>query len=472
MFNEPYIASHCIYAQTLYLTESRSNKVLIGLHEVIKVFQLCAPILKRWSHEELLAEYISVLAIDFDVDHTEELAQLWEFLIESNIVKRGWRNLKTVDKLHRLVTVLLALSPPFIDSGSPSSSSPCAIIKVGNRRLKVNSQLVEMTDSTSDFRAERFSTLHQRLISDGFLFIRGVISSSTVQAARTMLTHLANKQAIRANTDLQDGYIAYQKVSSKKLIDGWTVDAETGGIIGGREPDTQIPGWKKVGNSKQLKDVYNGVQLRSFFQQLFGAANYRTFPDCTWLRVKGAGEATTEHVDYYYFYKHTQMFSSAVRDLASSSSSSVEDDPFTCIVCRDPADGASTIICDLCDKGYHTYCHSPKLTSRLNEDEQWHCRDCQNNPMPYWTCWIPLDNLSGSDGRLALIPGSHRNLDRFESPLPAGTKELLPGGYTKSFTKPRTRSGKCRQISEWEISFYSASKPCTQHRNILARDID
>ena len=49
--------------------------------------------------------------------------------------------------------------------------------------------------------------------------------------------------------------------------------------------------------------------------------------------------------------------------------------------------------------------------------------------MNYWTCWTALGDIRGLDGRLALIPSSHR-LGGYED---AVREDLLPRGYSKHF---------------------------------------
>ena len=246
-------------------------------------------------------------------------------------------------------------------------------VRVGNRHLTMHEELVEMTDSTALFTANDYTALRARLEDQGFLFVRGVIPPATVRAARMkMLVHLRDKGAMRDNTEWEQGFIEYQSKwdekqkiikgtaaqkkkqknaaaaaattaatpkasmgmmsaaassssapSNKKMIPGWVVDAESGGLVGGRESDDAIKGWHAIGNSRELKDVYNGASIRAFYQRLFendedytsrphlasqGALPYTTLPSCTWLRAKGPGEVTAEHADYYYFAKNTSIF--------------------------------------------------------------------------------------------------------------------------------------------------------------------
>lgn len=34
---------------------------------------------------------------------------------------------------------------------------------------------------------------------------------------------------------------------------------------------------------------------------------------------------------------------------------------YLCVVCKDGRDEAQTIICDTCDRAWHTLCHEPKV---------------------------------------------------------------------------------------------------------------
>lgn len=69
------------------------------------------------------------------------------------------------------------------------------------------------------------------------------------------------------------------------------------------------------------------------------------------------------------------------------------------------------------------------------EGQEWHCHTCCNQPLDFFTCWIPLADLSADDSRLAVIPGSH-TLSGYEQPMSMhGDRELLPNQYTKMYQK-------------------------------------
>jgi len=64
------------------------------------------------------------------------------------------------------------------------------------------------------------------------------------------------------------------------------------GVVGGRDED-HLP-WRDIGNSKTVVNVYDGPELHALFGKLFGN-QFKTQPNCTWLRMKGRGEITVEH---------------------------------------------------------------------------------------------------------------------------------------------------------------------------------
>ena len=243
------------------------------------------------------------------------------------------------------------------------------------------------------------------------------------------------------------------------LIGGWVVDAESGVVVDGvdADDDDATVGWQRVGNSPQLTDVYNGVWLRQLYGRLFGSSlppspssrPYTMLPSCTWMRAKGPGEVTAEHVDYYYFYKESSIFRDHMRAPTAAAAASPRAPPSTatatsvsssspvaaaCRICdAAPRPSAPTVRCDLCLCSFHPSCMSPPLRSVdvPSGGIEWHCYGCCNAPLPYWTCWISLGELGPSDGRLAVVPGSHR-LVRYESPAVA---DLLPGDATPAWMR-------------------------------------
>jgi hypothetical protein len=242
------------------------------------------------------------------------------------------------------------------------------------------------------------------------------------------------------------------------MIPGWTVDAESGGLVGGREADDAVDGWRDIGNSRELTDVYDGHAMRTFYQRLFeqdssyaerphlksaGVPSFTTLPSCTWLRAKGPGEVTAEHADYYYFYKNTDIFSElyspaqnpskeqakVLREQQARIAKQTEEQRETCQICHSPEDAETTLLCDLCGCGFHMRCLRPVVDALPSEEQEWHCHTCTNHPLDYWTCWTALGDISGHDGRLALIPASHR-LGGYEA---AVRPDLLPRDFTRAY---------------------------------------
>lgn len=85
---------------------------------------------------------------------------------------------------------------------------------------------------------------------------------------------------------------------------GYTVDALSGGLTDERDDDQD--GWLAVGTSTTMSSVFDGGYLRGFLAGLFGGPdNIETLPENTWLRLKGRGDVTIEHADYFYFKRST-----------------------------------------------------------------------------------------------------------------------------------------------------------------------
>lgn len=335
------------------------------------------------------------------------------------------------------------------------------VVRVGSLDLRLGANLVEMADSTADYMAGRWSALRARLDADGFLLVRGVIPRAAVQAARAaVLQHLGEKGALREGAPVDAALAEYARVhegarSKSKLISGWVVYAETGEVVDDREPDAATAGWRQVGSSAALTGIYNGAALHAFYEQLFGdtaqvgqgsnagelhlaaaagpnaspaIAAYTALPACTWLRAKGPSEVTMAHVDYFYFYRHTHVY----RDhwpIAAAPSAGTPPRP-ACEVCRALGGEGSPLplCCALCGLAYHAACLVPQLRRRVPAGEDWHCHGCTNLPMPHYTCWLPLGDLTAEDGRLALVPGSHRSVGGYEA---EAVRDHLPSGWTR-----------------------------------------
>jgi hypothetical protein len=77
----------------------------------------------------------------------------------------------------------------------------------------------------------------------------------------------------------------------------------------------------------------------------------------------------------------TRAAATRVEDASEEGEQEESDDPFEDIACQECGaqhDAEVMLICDGCDKGYHTYCLEPPLESIPDDD--WHCPACQMAP--------------------------------------------------------------------------------------------
>lgn len=82
-----------------------------------------------------------------------------------------------------------------------------------------------------------------------------------------------------------------------------------------------------------------------------------------------------------------QIYCDEHRDLAPANLQNSDDEneeglqQYLCVVCQDPRDENMTIICEKCDRGWHTTCHMPKVEltpEQLQTSEPWICSECVN----------------------------------------------------------------------------------------------
>lgn len=275
-------------------------------------------------------------------------------------------------------------------------------IQIGNRQC---TQVQPIRDSTSLLEQQEVKELQERLHNDGYLFLRGVISSKkAVAAQKTLLQQLEERKYVTDGLQMR-----------ARGLEGIVVDAETGGSPNHRESD--VDEWKHVGHSKALRDVYAGSDLKRLYALLFNN-KYKMLTSCTWMRMKGDQEVTAEHADLFYFQKATNIFFTHW-----PYKEKVDDQ--CCHVCHKDQDEARTMLCSGCDRAVHTYC--AKLPdSYITEYEDWFCKECLSKPFPFYTCWICLSECpypTEGGGVLCVSPGSHR-LEGFDKPL---KKDLLQG---------------------------------------------
>lgn len=295
------------------------------------------------------------------------------------------------------------------------------LLSVGNFKLELGKNLQELEDSTDLYEQGLFQALYNKLDSEGVVLVRNIIPRDVAMLARdSLLKHIASKPgSIQENTDYKLGVIG-------SIKEGFTVDAESGEQPVQREAiASAVQGWKEIGNSTALKDIYNGKHLKQFYHQLFGG-KFTNFPDCTWLRMKGVKELTAEHTDYYYFKNNTNIFSEFINNSSKAAAQNSECSGY-CVICHQEGGDEKTLLCDLCERPFHMDCCKPAI--KHIPSGEWHCFDCANQDFPYWTCWIALGDINLDDGRLCLIPKSHKIQGYEYSNI---KNKLLPLQFTKS----------------------------------------
>ena len=320
------------------------------------------------------------------------------------------------------------------DSTRVKKSKLCAAASLSPPADGSRAAPLPMHDSTADWRAGRYRELRQRLDDDGFLFVRGVIEEPVVLGAREKLV---NQRAAKGLT--LPGSDPMEALAAHPIVVGYTVDALTGHVYMHREriTSTGTAAWAEVGNSPQMRQVYAGDGLRRFYQLLFqddadyvarpewsaaGIAPYTMLLESTWLRAKGGGESTIPHADWMHFADNTTALGDYMTPSAHRSDGAVEQqDRETCNICGMDDDSTDTLICDVCSRGFHGGCLQPPLSAAIlakaihAESQEWHCHDCCELPVPYWTAWIPLGRIAEGDGRLMLLPRSHRGYGGYRS---------------------------------------------------------
>ncbi|ETO26500.1 hypothetical protein RFI_10638 [Reticulomyxa filosa] len=143
--------------------------------------------------------------------------------------------------------------------------------------------------------------------TDGYIFVRGVIDKEAASnARRVMLTQAAKEGSVEWDdeNDVMKGRIVKHR---GQWSSGYCIDGITGSETNERD-GIDVEKWEEIGPSRTCKAVYNGADLRSFWEHLFGHACTRPLVKQTFLRLMGES-GTMEHADYYYFKRDTHIFS-------------------------------------------------------------------------------------------------------------------------------------------------------------------
>jgi hypothetical protein len=299
-------------------------------------------------------------------------------------------------------------------------------IQVGNHEFGYGLRIGEMVDSTELYRTGDRAGLRARLDDQGYIFIRGGIAPERARRAReALLNHLKPKGAFAEGTDIDDAIIAHPREP------GWTIDAETGGIVAEKEPDEMIDGWRDLAWSPALRDVYAGDDLRKIYEFVWGPARtegadgYNMLSDVTWIRAKGRGEATAEHADYYYFKGFTSVFRDNRHPYISRDAEMWNDKNVSEELLKSP----KAIACDLCSRVFDRTTVTPAVKAGYDRDDdgEWHCVDCARQHCPVYTCWMSLGEYHSGNSSLCVMPKS-QCLTEYHAP---SKDQLLPGDYPR-----------------------------------------
>lgn len=329
-------------------------------------------------------------------------------------------------------------------------------VKVGNFILKLGETLKELKDSTHLYKTGLstgdFSLLRNELETYGVIFIRGVLNKEKILESRKLIL-----DRISTFNPFLQGTLPQEAKFNQTHKVGWTVYGVTGEVVG--VPDSQVDEaveekWKRLMNEEILPKSYGSPELLTFYEAIFTKTDpFNTeknripspLPDCTWLRIRGQRELTAEHMDYYYFKEHTSIFDHYMTEESQTwrefhDEKSRIPDGTTCNVCLEPVDwdlqeeevdfppiptvsdlqkwSHTFSRCKICHRCTHHTCFylnepdkgNPKMFPNLRGG--YHCSRCANAPLNYWTVWMPLGSVKLKNGRLALVPGSHKTFNK------------------------------------------------------------
>ena len=191
------------------------------------------------------------------------------------------------------------------DEACRTIASPATAVAAKSRKVVIGPRVVEfgpdnspsaflkpLVDSAQHVRAGDWDAVRKRLHEDGYVFVRGGISSEAVDAARLrVLQHFVelgssnNEGADTPTSSILDPVYAVEEGVLMKNCGLGCVP-----FMEGRNPVTHSP---------ELLKVIEGKELRRFFEGVFGTPNVRSF-DFKWLRAVPREKFTGAHVDNVY----------------------------------------------------------------------------------------------------------------------------------------------------------------------------
>jgi len=288
-----------------------------------------------------------------------------------------------------------------------------------------------MDDSTQLWDEKKYGELRSRLEGDGYLFIRGVLDAEAVKHARHQFFACLLSSLCLPTATADQPTAPARKRSQAKLL---TWDAQTGVLSGGRENEAA----KALGCGDAMKALYvTGVhnfmtELCSSQEAAAAAApTFQLLSDCTSMRAVLTGGKTSIHSDIGFFLQRTDCVVDVYKRLPPTARSGV----CAAEMCQSDGPDEQLYACARCGRSHHRTCGQTSLLAWLGDKSlskcmhRWHCDECLNAPFPFYTCWMPLTDLTEESSRLELIPGSHakQGYDRMQA---AGDGDDLPGDCT------------------------------------------
>jgi hypothetical protein len=280
--------------------------------------------------------------------------------------------------------------------------------------------------------------LRQRLLEQGFLFLREVIAVEVVTAARAALSAFSSSLHTAAVAfDAQTGHtstIAAQNLSASA---------------------------QRAGNSEEMTNLYENC-VKELCQKLCtvepdaaaagtsaGAAaamrapSFTPMPQCTWMRVVSKRGQTPEHSDLMFFLRQTDYLLDVYRDhphvqraVAAAAQAAAATAAQRSKCCADKCKAsirAKLLVCAACRLQFHSSCQrSSKHFGDEDQKRRWHCDQCVNAPSPFYTCWMPLTDLGDKVSRLQVLPRSHLLAGYERMQKRNHDADLLPGDYTSA----------------------------------------
>ena len=253
----------------------------------------------------------------------------------------------------------------------------------------------------------------------GFIWLKNIIPKDEIKKAQQ---HLKDMLIKKEKIDISSGKI---KKINNRYVHGYTIDAFSGGIVNNidENDDDDTEQWKQIGLHQDMKQIYQGPFIKSCLTRLF-QRDYHLLSQHTWIRMMGKNAHTDIHADYSYFRQATTIMSQHL----NSNKSSVVQQPGHCALCHKSMlyENDLTII----DPGQQD-------GSYVNNGED-HCNNCCDLDFPFYTCWIPLEDVSVDHSILSLISQSQL-LKGYNQPY--DKRGLTPAQfnqhYKKIFTIPK-----------------------------------